>query len=385
MTRTEFSFKKFIFALLIGLGGALAANFNMLLLIPALAAIGFMSVSWGLSYALVALAFTAGGAALRFSPEVIPLVSAEAAILLSSAMLIVGLRKKLPYRLIAAVIAVVVLAALYCGLSLPGIIAGGEPCDWALALIDAYKALGEQYGYVPTGLVELRDSLPVVYYGMLIIIAEGAAFLIVLLSKLFCGKNNEAVRPMASFIEWHLPHSLKIGLPVLAAGIVIMYLARFGGASTMLATVGYMLLPLFAAAGLATLIYVVTRRPGGTGFYIVLSVLISVLMPLFTAVIGAVDLYAGIRRKFIKADKLIREAFEKAEKTKSNTVTVDFGDGRGPQVIAVRKKRNDDAFFDGRSEKPKTETPEKNETENKTDEQRETPDNSEENDGGEDQ
>ena len=190
---------------------------------------------------------------------------------------------------------------------------------------------------------------------------------------------------MASFIEWHLPHSLKIGLPVLAAGIVIMYLARFGGASTMLATVGYMLLPLFAAAGLATLIYVVTRRPGGTGFYIVLSVLISVLMPLFTAVIGAVDLYAGIRRKFIKADKLIREAFEKAEKTKSNTVTVDFGDGRGPQVIAVRKKRNDDAFFDGRSEKPKTETPEKNENENKTDEQRETPDNSEENDGGEDQ
>ena len=107
----------------------------------------------------------------------------------------------------------------------------------------------------------------------------------------------------------------------------------------------------------------------------------ALLMPLFTAVIGVIDLYAGIRRKFIKTDKLIREAFERAEKTRSNTVTVDFGDGRGPQVIAVRKKDHDGAFFDGQSEKTETEAPEDKET----DKQRETPDNSEENDGGEDQ
>lgn len=378
--KTEFSFKKFIWALLIGLGGALAANFNLPLLIPAAAAIGFMGACWGVSYALVALAFTAGGAALEFSTDLISLISAEAAIVLPSVMLIVGLRKKLPYRLITAAIAVIVLAALYCGLSLPGIIAGGEPFDWALELLDGYRAIGEQYGYVPTGLVELHDMLPVVYYGVLIIIAEGAAFIMVLLSKLFCGKKNEAVRPMARFIEWHLPSSLRIGLPVLAAGILIMYVARFGGAPTMLATVGYMLLPLLVAGGLATLIYVVTRRPG-SGFYVVLAVLISVLMPLFAAAIGVIDLYAGVRRRFMRTDKLIREAFERAEKTKSNTVTVDFGDGRGPQVIAVRKKVSEDAFFDGRNEKPKTGTPE----EKKTDKPGETPDKSEENDGGEDQ
>ncbi len=149
-------------------------------------------------------------------------------------------------------------------------------------------------------------------------------------------------------------------------------------------------MPLFFAAGLATLLYVATRRPG-SAFFIVMVILISVLMPFFTTLVGVVDLYAGIRRRFIKTDKLIREAFEKAERTKSNTVTVDFGDGRGPQVIAVRKKVSEDAFFDGKSEAAekdggKAETgalPGENGEQNG--EEQKAPDNSEENDGGENQ
>ena len=72
--------------------------------------------------------------------------------------------------------------------------------------------------------------------------------------------------------------------------------------------------------------------------------------PFFTALIGVFDLYAGLRRRMLKVDRLVKEAFEKAEKEKRNTVTVDFGDGRGPQVIAVRKKRIEAAFFDAASD-----------------------------------
>ena len=149
-----------------------------------------------------------------------------------------------------------------------------------------------------------------------------------------------------------------------------MFIARFAGASTMLYTVAYMLLPLFGATGLGCMLFVAERR--GKGFLTVIAILMTVMAPFFTALLGVFDLYSGLRKRMQRMDRLVKEAFERAEKENRNTVTVDFGDGRGPQVIAVRKNRVDDAFFDDRS----GEEQEKNEPENGTDE---GPDNGEDN------
>lgn len=48
----------------------------------------------------------------------------------------------------------------------------------------------------------------------------------------------------------------------------------------------------------------------------------------------------------MRVDDKIRAAFEKAEREGSSVVSVDFDDGQGPRIIAVRKKREDDPAND---------------------------------------
>ena len=303
-----------------------------------------------MSYCAVAAVLMVGGVAAAYSSELWSMIAVGLAAALSAAFLTASLRKKLPYRICALVLAVLAFAALYLSLSLPSLLAGKEPYQGILDQIERIKAL-DTNGYLTEDLGAVGETVPYAYFGVLILLAEGAALLELLIARRLCLWCKAELRPMANFREWQLPNSLKIGLPVLAGGIILLYIVKFGGAQTVLFTALYMLLPLLIAAGAACLVYLFSRR-GKSVFFTILVIFSVVLMPYFAALIGTADLYFGIRRRLILADKLIREAFEKAERNNSNTVTVDFNDGRGPQVIAVRRKRTADAFFDNNDEKP---------------------------------
>jgi hypothetical protein len=351
MMKENASFKRFALAALIGLAGA-AAGLLTPMLIPAVALIAFIGVCWGPSYFAIAIAFTLCGVACGNSSGPIPLISMTASVAAAASLLTFGLRKKLPYRYITLGLAALCFAGLYCSIGLGNVLAGKAPYK---TLVDNLAAYADTYRKAGTSgaaeLIEtigmLSDTIPVVFYGMLIMISEGATLATVLLARQFCKLGGD-LRPMARFREWQLPQSLKIGLPVLAGGVIVLLIAKVDFAQPVLYTVLYMLLPIFAAAGLGCLLFVGERR--NNGFMKVIAFLMLFIAPFFTSIIGVFDLYSGLRRRMLKIDRLVKEAFERAEKEQRNTVTVDFGDGRGPQIIAVRRKRIEEAFFDSASD-----------------------------------
>jgi hypothetical protein len=356
--KDTFSVKYFLITLLLAAVGAVIAAFDPLLLPLAVAAIAVLGVIWGWGYAVPALAFTCGGLVFCGMVSELQRWTLLAAVVLITVFLIYALKKRLPYRLIAAVLALIALAVLYAVFSLPSLLAGDPPYQLFKDLAEGYAARLAEAGYLSEELSAAAESVPEMYFGMLIMYAEllGCAWL--LLTYAFCSFGKAELRPMARFAEWQLPPSLKLGLPVLAGASLILYLVKFYGAPTVFFTVLMLVLPLFWAMGLATLLYLARHR-GGSAFYTVLAVLAGLMAPFFMALIGVADLYAGIRRKLMRSDRLIREAFERAEKLHLDRVTVDFGDGRGPQVIAVRKRRHDEAFFDNNTDSAENETNDK--------------------------
>lgn len=338
------SFKNFIFALLIALGGAAAGVLSPALLVFAAAGTVFLAVRYGKSYAAVPFVFTLIAVFLSHLGNDIMLYTICCAFIIFCLVAYGGFALRLPYRIIALALAFFALIALYLAFGLPSLLAGKPPYE---GILSSLRTLDEQYrsmGYIVEDIVLMRESLPDIFYGMLIMLAEAAAFATVFLSCMLCRLSKSGVRTMARFREWQLPSNLKLGVPVFAAAIIIMYAAKLNGATVILYTVLYMLLPLFAAAGVATVCYLASRgRERLTVPAKILITLAAVLSPYMMALLGVIDLYAGIRRKLIRTDRLIKEAFEKARREKSSVVTVDFGDGNGPQIIARRK---DSAFFD---------------------------------------
>lgn len=124
-------------------------------------------------------------------------------VLLSSATLGIGLRKRLPYRLLADSCRVFCcLPLLYLDTALPSLLAGKEPFAGMVELFyqleDAYK----QAGLDISSLQLSTEVLPEVFYGVLIALAEGVGFLTVVLAKWFSTKAKADVRPMAPFVRW---------------------------------------------------------------------------------------------------------------------------------------------------------------------------------------
>ncbi len=343
------SFKNFIIALLIGLGGAFAGAFSPVLLIAAAAGMTFLYVCLGKSYAFIAAFFTLLGIFFGHLGNDVTMYALWGAFSFFAMFTALGFARRVPYRFIAFALAAAGLIALYLGIGLPSLILGKAPYE---GILDMLRSLNEYYsaaGYASEGLNEIIEALPTMFYGMLVLFAEAAAFFTVTLAHLFCSLAKADIRPMARFREWQLPFGLRIGIPVFAAAIIIMYAAGFGAAPVVLSTVLYMLLPPLAAAGAATVVYVASRGRDAVSLPVRIFVIFAALLsPYFMAIVGAVDLYAGIRRRLIRTDRLIREAFEKANREHSNTVTVDFGDGNGPRIIAVRK--TSEAFFDNESD-----------------------------------
>lgn len=339
------TFKSFIIALGIGLFGAFAGAYSTVLLIPAAAGAVYLGVRHGIFHAAAAALFTMLGIFFAHLGNDITMYALWGAYSFSVIFTVAAFRLRLPYRMIALVLAAAALIALYVGFGLPSLLAGKAPFEGILERLRYFDEYYRSMGYVIEDIAELRESIPTTFYGMLVLLAEAAAFFTVVLSRLFCKLSNADIRPMARFREWQLPSSLKLGIPVFAAAIIVLYAVKSNAAPVVLYTVLLMLMPMLAAAGMGTAMYIASRGRSTVSMPVRLFVILAAVMsPYFMAFfVGKIDLYAGIRRRLIRTDRLIREAFEKANREKSNTVVVDFGDGNGPQIIARRK---DSAFFD---------------------------------------
>lgn len=338
------TFKSFIIALGIGLFGAFAGAYSTVLLIPAAAGAVYLGVRHGIFHAAIAALFTMLGIFFAHLGNDITMYSLWSAYSFSVIFTVAAFRIGLPYRIITLVLAAAALIALYVGFGLPSLLAGKAPFEGILERLRDFDEYYRSMGYIIEDIAELRESIPTTFYGMLVLLAEAAAFFTVVLSRWFCKLSNAAIRPMVRFREWQLPSSLKLGIPVFAVAIIVLYVLKSNAAPVALYTVLSMLLPMLAAAGIATAMYIASRGRSTVSLPVKLFVVLAAVMsPYFMGIFGAIDLYAGIRRRLIRTDRLIREAFEKATREKSSTVTVDFGDGNGPQIIA---RRRDSAFFD---------------------------------------
>ena len=182
-----------LFALAAGVLSVLGGAFMPPLLIPAAAAIGFIGNAYGTLYCGIALAVSLGGIAALLSSNVLTMLCIAGFVLLSSVTLGIGLRKRLPYRLLAVLVAFFALAALYLDTALPSLLAGKEPFAGMVELFyqleDAYK----QAGLDISSLQLSTEVLPEVFYGVLIALAEGVGFLTVVLAKWFSTKAKADV------------------------------------------------------------------------------------------------------------------------------------------------------------------------------------------------
>ena len=116
---------------------------------------------------------------------------------------------------------------------------------------------------------------------------------------------------MAKLCEWQLPHSLKIGLPVLAAGVIVLLIAKSEHAQPVLYTVLYMLMPIFAAAGFGCLLFIGARR--NNGFMKAFAFVALFVAPFFTALIGVFDLYHFLAVTVQRAQRSTAAEFSKLE------------------------------------------------------------------------
>lgn len=294
-----------LLALAAGVLSVLGGAFMPPLLIPAAAAIGFIGNAYGTLYCGIALAVSLGGIAALLSSNVLTMLCIAGFVLLSSVTLGIGLRKRLPYRLLAVLVAFFALAALYLDTALPSLLAGKEPFASIVELFyqleDAYK----QAGLDISSLQLSTEVLPEVFYGVLIALAEGVGFLTVVLAKWFSTKAKADVRPMAPFVRWQLPSSLRIGMPMIAAAIILMFILNYGGAETVMNTAFGLFMPLFAATGIASFIYIFSRnRPNQSvsPFAVVLMIFVICFSPFLLAGFGLVELYTGFRLKMMRVD-----------------------------------------------------------------------------------
>ena len=344
------SFKHYIFALMLGVFGAFAGAFAPLLLVPILAWTALIGTMCSLSCASVSVAFTVAGIALARLDDPLALVCLSAAYLVCALTIIIGFRRKLAYRYIALICACALFIGLYAYTGLAQLAAGKPPYAGLLQRISEFSQMYGSLGYSADDLSQVIATLPRIYYAILLIASEALALVTVLLSWRFCSLLEAGIRPMARLREWQLPPSLRLGLPMFDLAVAAAYLLELEAAETLLTSVLALLMPLFIAVGFCTALYFALRRRGGSGILVLAALMLILLSPYMTALVGLVDLYTGLRRRFMRTDRLIEEAFERAQREGSSTVTVDFGDGHGPQIIAVRRRREQDAFFDGRSE-----------------------------------
>ena len=349
------SFKKYLFSLLIAAAVALLGVFDLSAYYFGAIVIAFIGISWGVSCAAIpgvvcCVCIIASGVSDLYSLFcfLIPFI-------LTIVILTVGFKQRMAHRSITILLALMFVVALYAGLCLPSVM-NGEPAYAGIreGLIELDEQLRVLMGEETTEFASMAEIIGDVLYFVLIAAAEAMAFFAVVIMKRLCSAAKASVRPMARLADWELPKSLRYGIPVLAVGCIVLSLTGFYAAEQVVTAVCGLILPLLFIEGFASVMFLLTtniRVSGGKRnnktLVMIFMLLMAMLLPAIYIIAGIIELYARRRPKLRRINEKIMKAFEDAVSNNRDIVEVDFEDGRGPQIIATRKHRNDaEIFFD---------------------------------------
>lgn len=356
------SFKKLLISLLLAALICFAGFFAPGDFFWGMILVAFLYLSWGSSYALVASFLLVASLVAAWLCNVITGgVVLLCVFILGTLILIGGIKRRIAYRKIACAFALIIAAAIYLSICLPYVLEGQS----AYAGVSEYLRTLDEFVNTYLGDTEsyygyLAEYIDVLLYPIIIIISEALAFLAVFVTAKLSLKAKADIHQMAKFADFELPSSLKIGIPVLAGTCLVLELVGFYATDVVICTVVALIAPLILVQGISTASFVFTSgyRPMrakprvSKNFVTILLVISAMFLPMLFITLGIYELYARRRPKMRKINLLISDAFEDAVKNDKDIVKVDFGDGRGPQIIAIRKRRNDDGvFFDGKTEK----------------------------------
>lgn len=370
------SFKKLLISLLLAALICFAGFFAPEDFFWGMILVAFLYVSWGNIYAIIASFVLIASLVAAWLCNVITAGAVYLAVfIIGSGILIGGLKHRIPYRKLACAIALVIAVSIYSWICLPYVLDGQS----AYAGVSEYLTILDEFintymGYSDSYYSYLAEYIDVLLYSIIVIVSEALAFIAVFVTAKLSLKAKADIRKMAKFADFELPSSLKIGIPILAGTCLVLELIGFYATDVVTCTVAALIAPLLLVQGISTAAFVLTSgykpmraKPRiSKNVITVLLVISAMFLPMLFITLGIFELYARRRPKMRKINLLISNAFEDAVKNDKDVVKVDFGDGRGPQIIAIRKRRNDDeVFFDGRSENAEKDT--ESDNENKTD------------------
>lgn len=351
------TFEQFLFSLLIGAAVVIIALAEPTAYYFGAVIIGFIGIAWSSSCACIAAAPCIFGIVMTTMGELTYMLSSIALLLLTAIILIVGFKKRIPYRMLAVLLAIVVLVTLYIELCLPDIVRGEAPyASLREYFLTANELLKSEAGISEnTYFVDLAENIDVLLYPMFIVISEALAFIGVVMCKKLCTWAKADVRPMAKLVDWEIPSSMRIGVPVFAVGCLIIYLTGYRGIDQIVASIVGLVAPILYIEGIASITFLIaspislnlSAAPRKNGVIYALIILIALLLPLPFVIMGVIELYWQHRPKIRVINEKIRKAVKNAELKHLDVVQVDLDDGRGLRIIATRKRKvGDEAFFD---------------------------------------
>lgn len=258
--------KKYLYALLIGIGSGISLIFTPALFVVAgfLGAVGAM---WGVGALLLSVGASVAVSGLIFGVESLSIVAVYA-----PAALAVGLMlyKRRPYRYAAATAAALNTLGMYALLCLPGILDGSGPYtaiqDSVSMMKDVFVQAGtlagteEQIKLFSQLLDRLIAMIPDTLLASIVSIAMASAGLAVLIAHGIAKKRSQTLLPMAQIADWRLGRSFFIGACVLLAGsLVVLLIEMNGGYAVMLCAQVIAGLPIMLQ-GIALIEYLGRRK-----------------------------------------------------------------------------------------------------------------------------
>lgn len=360
----KFSFKRFIIAIMLGAVGVVSAIYAPTFLIVVAAGAACIGLSWGVNFLIISTAVAfAGTAAVNMESLYFAAVYAGS-FLLSTVTLYACFKNKLSYRFTCFAMALIFAVVVFMLSSFSEVLAGNSPyAGFQRFFREMADYIRQVQPEQAAQLEQLAESISTTYYAGIAGIAQFFGFISVVICKRFCTLAKADVRPMAQLSRWQAPYSLRYGIPVIAVGCLILYLAGYKDIESIIYTAAGLFAPMFLVQGIAVITFLfsngisaseaaILRAPSDTkrqskAFYI-LPFTMALLFPMFVIIVGVFETYAMRRMKIERTLAILRQAFNEAAQNGSPVVTADLGDGRGRRVIAVRKRETEGAFFDGR-------------------------------------
>ena len=292
--------------------------FAQILLVPVLALAAFLAVEWGAAYLAPVLIAVAAGAFLPGDFSAGAIVSVVYLWLIPIILVVYG-KKRFPHRYAALALAVVITLGTYLSLTLGSMLRGLPPYA---ETVDEWAVMVDGYAEVFNGVYGSEDMLEMLtYFESLIpdllmpysvLTGEFFAFMLVIFYRLWSKLFKVEPQEMARFSEWRLPKNMHWGSLILVVVIAVVYIARFERAAGIGLSLGLMVIPLFAAQGLAFFLALFSATKAPAGLRVLLFVFTVLLFPYSMLLLA----FFGLREQLQNRRRIMKEYLASADQAR---------------------------------------------------------------------